>query len=35
MDVWIDSGMAWHCARKSYDEANSDVCLQHYHIKHI
>ncbi|VDO61987.1 unnamed protein product [Haemonchus placei] len=21
MDVWMDSGVAWHCARKSYDDA--------------
>ncbi|WKX88429.1 hypothetical protein Q1695_008231 [Nippostrongylus brasiliensis] len=24
MDVWMDSGVAWHCARKAYDDANPE-----------
>ncbi|VDL85905.1 unnamed protein product [Nippostrongylus brasiliensis] len=24
MDVWMDSGVAWHCARKAYDDASPE-----------
>lgn len=27
MDVWMDSGVAWHCARKMYDDADAAVML--------
>ncbi|KAK6031942.1 hypothetical protein OSTOST_01890 [Ostertagia ostertagi] len=28
MDVWMDSGVAWHCARKAYDDADATLAFK-------